>query len=99
MATNATFPAVASMSLGGGASAAVDAAIQGMIDAGVTVAVAAGNNDGNACNNSPARAENVSSYSQPLPAPPRSQFAYIYPGGHSTIWLYTRATTDFSNHP
>ena len=48
-------PAVANMSLGGGASATVDAAVQRVISDGVTVAVAAGNSSTNACTTSPAR--------------------------------------------
>jgi len=48
-------PAVANMSLGGGTSVALDTAVQGVINDGVTVAVAAGNSNVNACNSSPAR--------------------------------------------
>ena len=48
-------PAVANMSLGGGASSAVDTAVQNSINAGVTYVVAAGNDNVNACNSSPAR--------------------------------------------
>jgi subtilisin family serine protease len=48
-------PAVANMSLGGGASSALDTAVQNSINAGVTYAVAAGNENQNACNVSPAR--------------------------------------------
>jgi subtilisin family serine protease len=48
-------PAVANMSLGGGVSSTVDAAVQRVIADGVTVAVAAGNSNANACNTSPAR--------------------------------------------
>jgi subtilisin family serine protease len=49
-------PAVANMSLGGGASTALDTAVQNSINSGVTYAVAAGNDYGaNACNSSPAR--------------------------------------------
>jgi subtilisin family serine protease len=48
-------PAVANMSLGGGASSAVDSAVNGVIKDGVTVTVAAGNDGGSACNGSPAR--------------------------------------------
>jgi subtilisin family serine protease len=47
--------AVANMSLGGGANSAVDAAVQNVINDGVTVAVAAGNSSANACGSSPAR--------------------------------------------
>jgi subtilisin family serine protease len=49
-------PAVANMSLGGGASTATDAAVANAVAAGVTVVVAAGNSNANACNYSPARA-------------------------------------------
>jgi len=49
-------PAVANLSLGGGAMQAVDDALRGLIASGVTVAVAAGNDFGyDACNISPAR--------------------------------------------
>ena len=48
-------PAVANMSLGGGASTALDNAVQNSINAGVTYVVAAGNENQDACNVSPAR--------------------------------------------
>ncbi|WP_395406551.1 S8 family peptidase [Pseudoduganella sp. UC29_106] len=48
-------PAVANLSLGGGASEAVDAAVAGAISKGVTVVVAAGNSNADACTVSPAR--------------------------------------------
>ncbi|MEW5926603.1 MAG: S8 family peptidase [Gemmatimonadota bacterium] len=48
-------PAVANMSLGGGANSSLDQAVQNSINAGVTYAVAAGNSGTNACNYSPAR--------------------------------------------
>ena len=54
--TNHVKPAVANMSLGGGASSAVDTAVNNLNAAGVTVVVAAGNDNSNACNYSPARA-------------------------------------------
>jgi subtilisin family serine protease len=50
-----TASAVANMSLGGGASTALDNAIANSIASGVTYAVAAGNENANACNSSPAR--------------------------------------------
>ena len=48
-------PAVANMSLGGGASSALDLAVRNSVAAGVTYAVAAGNENTDACNSSPAR--------------------------------------------
>ncbi|HKQ99960.1 MAG TPA: S8 family peptidase [Pyrinomonadaceae bacterium] len=48
-------PAAANMSLGGGASSALDTAVQNSINAGVTYAVAAGNSSTDACTQSPAR--------------------------------------------
>jgi subtilisin family serine protease len=52
---NAVKPAVANMSLGGGASTALDNAVTNAINSGVVFAVAAGNSNRNACNYSPAR--------------------------------------------
>ena len=52
---NAVKPAVANMSLGGGANSAVDLAVSNSIASGVTYAIAAGNDGRNACNYSPAR--------------------------------------------
>ena len=49
-------PAVANMSLGGGASAALDNAVTNASAAGVSFAVAAGNENVDACGSSPARA-------------------------------------------
>jgi subtilisin family serine protease len=50
-----TNKAVANLSLGGGISSTLDAAINNLINDGVTVVVAAGNSATNACNSSPAR--------------------------------------------
>jgi subtilisin family serine protease len=52
---NAVRPAVANLSLGGGVSATLDAAVRSSINAGVTYAIAAGNSGVNAANTSPAR--------------------------------------------
>jgi subtilisin family serine protease len=61
VAANHVKPAVANMSLGGGASTAIDDAVANMYDAGVPVIVAAGNGNragrqDDACKYSPARA-------------------------------------------
>ena len=52
-------PAVANMSLGGGASPTLDAAVNNLAAAGVFVAVAAGNDNVDACTASPAGASGV----------------------------------------
>ena len=53
------FPAVANMSLGGGASSSIDEAVNNAITDGVTFAVAAGNSNANCSNYSPARVANA----------------------------------------
>lgn len=53
---NHAAPAVANMSLGGGASQSLDDAVRNSVASGVFYAVAAGNDGANACNSSPARA-------------------------------------------
>jgi subtilisin family serine protease len=53
---NARRPAIANMSLGGGANNAVDQAVRNSAASGVFYSVAAGNSGANACNYSPARA-------------------------------------------
>ncbi|GAA4448036.1 S8 family serine peptidase [Actinokineospora soli] len=55
VAKNHTKPAVANLSLGGSGSTTVDDAVKRLIAAGVTTAVAAGNEGQDACNVSPAR--------------------------------------------
>lgn len=54
VATNAGSGSVLSMSLGGDYSSAVNSAVTNTVDTGVTVVVAAGNDDANAANYSPA---------------------------------------------
>jgi subtilisin family serine protease len=48
-------PSVANMSLGGGASSALDTAVNNSINSGVTYSIAAGNSNADACTQSPAR--------------------------------------------
>ncbi len=56
IAANHASPAVANMSLGGGATDAIDQAVKNLVKSGVTVVVSAGNKSAEACNYSPARA-------------------------------------------
>ncbi len=55
VAANAIKPAVANMSLGGGASQMLDDAVRAAAARGIVFAIAAGNSSANACNASPAR--------------------------------------------
>jgi subtilisin family serine protease len=57
--TNAARPAVANMSLGGGYSSTLNSAAASLANSGVFLAVAAGNENQNACNVSPASASAV----------------------------------------
>lgn len=75
VAANAVRPAVANMSLGGGVSAATDTATNNLINRGVTVVVAAGNNNQNACNFSPARVANAITVGSTASNDTRSSFS------------------------
>ena len=59
VASNASGPSVANMSLGGGVSTSINDAVNRMYSAGIPVVVAAGNSNTNACNSSPASAANA----------------------------------------
>lgn len=72
---NHVAPAVANMSLGGGISSALDTAVNNLHNAGVTIAVAAGNSNANACNSSPARAANAITVGSTTTSDARSSFS------------------------
>lgn len=72
---NRVLPAVANMSLGGGASTATDNATNNLINSGVTVVVAAGNSNANACNYSPARVTNAVTVGSTTSTDARSSFS------------------------
>ena len=57
VAENADGPSTANMSLGGGADQAIDDAVKAGVEAGVTFAVAAGNESADACQGSPSGVE------------------------------------------
>jgi subtilisin family serine protease len=75
VAGNAAGPSVANMSLGGGASSSVDEAVDRMVAADVTVVVAAGNSDADACNSSPARAASAITVGSTTNSDQRSSFS------------------------
>ncbi len=92
-------PAVANMSLGGGASTALDNAVQNSIAAGVSYVVAAGNSNANACNSSPARAANAVTVGSTTSSDARSSFSnfgtcvdLFAPGSSITSAWYTSDT-------
>ena len=72
---NGIRPAVANMSLGGGASSALDTAVNNLHNSNVTIAVAAGNSNANACNSSPARAANAITTGSTTQSDARSSFS------------------------
>ena len=75
---NAVKPAVANMSLWGGASTALDNAVRNSIASGVTYVVIAGNNYGaNACNYSPARVAEAITVGSTTSSDARSDFSNI----------------------
>ena len=99
VAQNHIKPAVANMSLGGGASQATDDAVQRMVNAGVTVVVAAGNDNGNACSYSPARAANAITVGSTTNTDARSSFSnygtcldIFAPGSSITSAWHTSST-------
>lgn len=99
VAQNRVLPAVANMSLGGGASQAVDDAIARATAAGVTMVVAAGNENQNACNVSPARAPSAITVGSTTSSDARSSFSnfgtcvdIFAPGSSITSAWYTSTT-------
>ena len=75
---NRVLPAVANMSVGGGASSSMDTAVNNLINSGVTVAVAAGNEYGvDACTRSPARVAAAITVGSTTSTDARSDFSNI----------------------
>lgn len=93
-------PAVANMSLGGGASTSLDSAVTRSINDGVFYAVAAGNDYGaNACNGSPSRVPAAVTVGSTTSTDARSDFSNIgscldlfAPGSSITSAWYTSTT-------
>ncbi len=72
---NRMLPAVANLSLGGPASTALNDAVQSSINAGVTYAVAAGNESQDACNSSPASAPQALTVGATTPLDARASYS------------------------
>lgn len=96
VAQNHQSPAVANMSLGGGASSSLDNAVANAVAAGVTFAVAAGNENQNACNVSPARESSAITVGSTTSSDSRSSFSnygtcvdIFAPGSSITSAWYT----------
>jgi serine protease len=95
-------PAVANMSLGGGASTALDDAVRESVAAGVTYAVAAGNSNVNACGSSPARVSQALTVGSSTSGDVRSSFSnfgtcvdIFAPGSSITsAWITDDSATD-----
>ena len=75
VANNHVKPAVANMSLGGGTSTALDSAVNSAVAQGITMVVAAGNDNSNACSFSPARAGNAITVGSTTSSDARSSFS------------------------
>ncbi|HEX8431464.1 MAG TPA: S8 family peptidase, partial [Longimicrobium sp.] len=94
-------PAVANMSLGGGYSAAQNTAVTNLSNAGVFVAVAAGNENQNACNVSPASASVVTTVAASTSTDARATYSNygscvdVYAPGSSitSAWLNNGTST------
>ena len=72
---NGITKAVVSMSLGGGNSEILKTVINGMVDKGIIVVVAAGNSNKDACNYSPANAEKAITVGSTIKTDVRSSFS------------------------
>jgi subtilisin family serine protease len=99
VAGNHIKPAVANMSLGGGASSSLDTAVNNAISSGVTFAVAAGNSNANAANYSPARVSAAITVGSTTSSDAKSSFSnygsivdIFAPGSSITSAWYTSDT-------
>jgi subtilisin family serine protease len=97
--SNRVLPAVANMSLGGGFSQAINDAVTRMTNAGVSLAVAAGNENQNACNTSPGSAPSAISVGATTSSDARASFSnwgtcvdVFAPGNNITSSWYSSTT-------
>jgi aqualysin 1 len=98
-------PAVANMSLGGGASSALDTAVRNSVADGVSYAVAAGNDNADACGTSPARVAEAMTIGATTSGDARASFSnfgscvdWFAPGVNITSdwWLTDTSTNTIS---
>jgi subtilisin family serine protease len=97
-------PAVANMSLGGGASTPIDDAVRRSIAAGVTYSIASGNSSGaNACNYSPARVTQAITVNASTNTDARASFSNVgtctdlFAPGQSIVSSWYTSTTATNN--
>merc|ERR1719512_194887 len=96
LATISTRPAIASMSLGGsGVVAGMDTAVDAAVDAGGTVVVAAGNENSNACNYSPAYVPSAITVGSTTVSDARSYFSNY--GSCVDIWAPGSSVTSLAH--
>lgn len=99
VAENHTKPAVANLSLGGGFNASVNDALNNLANSGVFVASAAGNENGDACDFSPASAENSTTVMASASNDGRASFsnfgscAHLYAPGVEIVSTVLRGRT------
>ncbi|MGX5175227.1 fibronectin type III domain-containing protein [Aliikangiella sp. IMCC44653] len=103
VAANAQLPAVANMSLGGGNSPALDAAVNNAISAGISFVVAAGNSNINACSGSPNRVPAAITVASSTQSDSRSSFSnwgacvdLFAPGSNITSTWHNGSTNSIS---
>lgn len=103
VSANATGPSVANMSLGASANRTLDRAVRNLVDDGVNVAVAAGNENGDACATSPARVASAITVGSTTPSDSRSNFSnhgscldLFAPGSSITSAWHTSDTAQVS---
>ena len=99
---NRVLPAVANMSLGGSASSTLDNAVNNAVASGVVFAVAAGNENTDACTRSPARASSALTVGSTTSSDARSSFSnfgtcldIFAPGsGITSAWITSNTSTN-----